>query len=86
VENEPINLDGLSEMLIDGEVKVVFTKKNGDERTMRCTLNYGKIMKNYPEFQPPTNESTPTPYLQKVWDLDKKGWRCFIKDSVISFE
>ena len=65
---------------------VVFEKKDGTTRTMRCTLQEGVI----PEA---TKED---PLSQKkirslneevlpVWDTEKKGWRSFRIDSVKSF-
>ena len=65
---------------------VVFEKKDGTERSMKCTLQEGVI----PEA---TKED---PLSQKkirslneevipVWDTEKKGWRSFRIDSVKSF-
>jgi hypothetical protein len=65
---------------------VVFEKKDGTERSMRCTLQEGII----PEA---TKED---PLSQKkirslneevipVWDTEKNGWRSFRIDSVKSF-
>lgn len=65
---------------------VVFTKKDGTERSMKCTLQEGII----PEA---TKED---PLSQKkiralneevlpVWDTEKNGWRSFRIDSVKSF-
>lgn len=65
---------------------VVFEKKDGTERSMKCTLQEGVI----PEA---TKED---PLSQKkirslneevipVWDTEKNGWRSFRVDSVKSF-
>ena len=65
---------------------VVFEKKDGTERSMKCTLQEGVI----PEA---TKED---PLSQKkirslneevipVWDTEKNGWRSFRIDSVKSF-
>ena len=75
--------------LSEGDVLVVkFTKKNGDERVMRCTRNMALIP------QPPVKESTGDAEPRKprkqpegvavVWDLEKGAWRSFQYESVQS--
>lgn len=60
------------------EVIVKFKKKNGLERTMRCTLDFNKIpLQDRPKS---VNIEKILKLLQKnniihVYDLDKKGWR-----------
>ncbi len=58
-------------------MSVVFTKKNGDERTMHCTLSEYIL----PEI---TGDSTKKENLEvvTVWDIDKDAWRCFRLDSI----
>jgi hypothetical protein len=65
--------------------EVVFTKKDGTERTMRCTLN--------PELIPSADSDTSSSgnrkksdEAQAVYDLDADGWRSFRWDSVISIQ
>ena len=67
-------------MLRDRELKITFTKKDGTERVMRCTLDPNKL---------PVQESTETNANRKVstetmavFDLDVQGWRSFTKKSV----
>jgi hypothetical protein len=62
------------------EIKITFTKKDGTERVMRCTLDPAKL---------PVQESTETNANRKVstktmavFDLDVQGWRSFTKKSV----
>jgi len=66
---------------------VTFTKRDGSERVMRCTLK--------PEHLPvlPVVESTAAKTPRKksdtticVWDLDKSAWRSFTVDSVKSIK
>ena len=59
---------------------ITFTKKDGTERVMRCTLEASKL---------PVQESTETKTERKVstetmavFDLDVQGWRSFTKKSV----
>jgi len=61
---------------------IVFTKKDGTERVMRCTLNSAMI----PADKHPKSDSTVKPRtdaVQAVYDLDADGWRSFSWDSVI---
>ena len=69
------------ETLVEGLKRNVltinFTKVNGDERVMNCTLHESML----PE---PTKESTKkeNPDVIAVWDIDNNGWRSFRVDSV----
>lgn len=72
-------LDSLSMHII----QVRFTKLNGDERIMSCTL--------VPEFisdpvvwskNPPKRKENPG--VISAWDVDKGEWRSFRLDRVIS--
>jgi hypothetical protein len=71
--------------------RVIFTKVNGDERNMVCTLdesiipapvvaaeNRGTMIK---EIQSRTVNEDVIP----VWDITAEGWRSFRVDSVLSF-
>jgi hypothetical protein len=70
------------EVLVEGLkrnlMKVVFTKVNGEERTMLCTLHESVL----PE--PTITESTKkvNPDTISVWDIDNNGWRSFRMDSI----
>lgn len=60
---------------------VTFTKKDGTERTMRCTLNASSIpTESNPKEQ--STRSVPSSSLA-VYDLDKKAWRSFRWDSIL---
>ena len=63
------------------QVTVVFTKKNGDERTMVCTQSLGMIPK---EFHPKTDskEKKVNEDVCNVYELGV-GWRSFRYDSVL---
>ena len=78
----------LKEILHDEHVKnlcVVFTKKDGSERELFCTLSESKIPA---DKQPKTQEATSTTgrsfsdEAQRVFDTDKQEWRSFRWDSV----
>ena len=70
----------LVEQLKFGTVTVNFTKKDGDSRTMECTLN--------PTFLPPSilkedigNKKENTNTIS-VFDINAIGWRSFIVKNV----
>lgn len=66
-----------------GVCRVVFTKKDGTERTMNCTLMKDSI----PEDKVPTGGIKQlSEDVFRVFDVDINEWRSFRKDSVISFE
>ena len=62
------------------EVTVIFTKKDGTERTMLCTTS--------PKLVPPVEEKTEkrerksNEDVMPVYDLEAKAWKSFRWDSV----
>lgn len=63
---------------------ITFTKKDGTERAMRCTLVEGRI----PEDKKPAQragdtDSASTGSAVRVFDEEKSEWRSFRWDSVI---
>ena len=73
--------DELISDLRDGICKVTFTKKDGTERLMKCTLSE-KYMPHV-EFAKETKAvKEPSKEVVKCWDLDKQAWRSFRVDSV----
>ena len=77
--DEQVNL---TELLRTGIVEVKFTKVDGTERVMRCTLQ--------PQYLPESIEKegvkVRNPDVQSVWDIDNAGWRSFRFDSVSGFK
>ena len=64
-------------------ILVTFTKKNGETRTMKCSLKDEYIVgwvKESTLVRKPNNDVLP------VWDLDINGWRSFRIDSVKGVE
>jgi hypothetical protein len=82
MEKKMIDIGDLKQKLHNGIVRVTFTKVNGEERIMDCTLmeslipstdlHEGSARKHSDEVQP-------------VWDTEKAAWRSFRIDSVISY-
>jgi hypothetical protein len=77
--------DELYKMLKENVVEVTFTKLNGDERTMPCTLQE--------QYLPPAKKDDPltqkkvreiSDAVLPVWVMDAKGFRSFRYDRVKS--
>lgn len=73
-------MEVLQETLKDNIVTVTFTKANGEERVMRCTLIESYIQEKGKGVRKVNAD------VISVWDLDKNGWRSFRKDSVKTYE
>jgi hypothetical protein len=65
----------LKDMLVISEGVVTFTKSDGTERVMKCTLVPDQLPKvEIKEDAKPRKESTTS---MRVFDLEKKEWRSF---------
>jgi len=74
----------MKEELNKGICEVTFTKKNGEERVMPCTLVFDNIPEEYrPKGTGSMHRSQDT---IAVWCMDKESWRSFRVDSVTKFE
>lgn len=76
----------IEEIIYDTIVQVKFTKRDGSERVMNCTLNKDVV--------PPATKKDPISQakvrkvneeVMVVWDVDKNAWRSFRPDSVIGY-
>ena len=74
--------DGLIDMLRHNIVIVTFTKVNGDERVMRCTLQADQIPNAPTQNGELVLEGKQTSNNVSVWDVDASGWRSFRVSSV----
>lgn len=76
-------LDNIKQLLSEGILTITFTKKNGDERTMRCTRD----LKLIPEDKHPTGSSTNKEKagVVPVFDIEIGEWRSFREDSIVSY-
>ena len=76
--------DWLKSLLHERVVKVTFTKKDGTERVLTCTLNSGLIPQKVTESEVVEGKPErvkPTDSLA-VYDVESNGWRSFRWDSV----
>lgn len=66
---------------------VTFTKKNGEERVMRCSINWDELLANSDKtgYSKPTREAAfdaEANDMLRVWDLDERGWRIINANTV----
>ena len=61
--------------LKEGDVSVTFTKKDGTERVMKCTLKEDVV----PSVESSKKENVG---VVVVWDTEKNEWRSFRMDSI----
>ena len=74
-----------NDLLHHHTMEVTFKKKDGEIRTMNCTLQADLIpVVNESTDEKKTKRKQPTTSIA-VWDLDSKGWRSFMIDSVQTF-
>ena len=63
------------------ECRVIFTKVNGEERDMQCTLN----MQFIPEDKRPKTGKEYVDDVIRAFDVNKQEFRSFRVENVISF-
>ena len=78
-----VDRDTILKDLREYVIEVTFTKVNGENRVMRCTLRPDLLPENY------INEAAEEKAFHQVnpdviaaWDVVKGGWRSFRVDSV----
>ena len=86
--NDEVGREWLRELLSESVVKVTFTKKDGSERVMSCTLSENLIPKAPIHV---TNTNNPIDFsktrkinteVQPVFDIEAQSWRSFRWDSI----
>jgi len=60
-------------LLKDNIMEIAFTKVNGEERTMKCTLKPTLI----PEEHKPKGKRPSSHHLLSVWNVDENAWKSF---------
>jgi hypothetical protein len=70
------------ESLHQGICEVTFTKADGTERVMKCTLSKSILP---PDNRQVLTETEGNPNVVAVWDTEANGWRSFAVDRVKSF-
>jgi hypothetical protein len=74
--------DWLRVLLREREVSIIFTKKDGTERKMICTLSENKIPADFVPKNTKKSEKTEIGEALAVFDLEKSEWRSFRFDSI----
>ena len=77
---DTLSKSNIKNMLNTGIINVKFTKNDGSERLMKCTL-IKEIVKEYEKKTERTR--TISEDILSVWDVEKDGWRSFRYDSII---
>ena len=78
-EDAKLGRKWLIDLLEERSVEIVFTKKDGTERKMVCTLAESKIPS---EKSPKNTGKSQSDEALAVFDLEKQSWRSFRFDSV----
>ena len=76
--------EGLVDILRHNIVTVTFTKVNGDERVMKCTLRSEMIPNAPTQNGELVVEQKQSSNSVSVWDVESQGWRSFRVASVKS--
>ena len=69
----------LTKALSEQNAEILFTKKDGSERVMKCTLRSGVAIP-YEKKTDRTREGQPN--ILPVWDLEADGWRSVNIDTI----
>ena len=77
--NDEVFRNSVRELLREGVVDICFTKKDGSDRAMKCTLNQDSIPV---EFTPKGTTHKVNDESLAVFDVEVKGWRSFRWDSL----
>ena len=75
----------LKGMLHVGPATVTFTKADGTERVMKCTLKEDLIKPNPSGFKAAPGRKQ-SDAAMPVWDVEAEGWRAFRWDSIKQVE
>jgi len=78
--NTPEGREWIRSALHGGPLEVVFTKKDGTERTMYCTLQEGVVV---PHEKTTDRVKEPNLDVLAVWDLEKQAWRSFKLSTIL---
>ena len=73
-------LDELRQLLRKGVVEFTYTKKNGEQRTARGTLNMDEIPV---DKHPQSGVDNSNDEVTRYYDLNSCGWRSFVNDNFI---
>jgi len=75
----------MKEMLLTSQCRVIFTKVNGEERNMVCTLREDIIPSASKDPITQKKVRDISEEVLAVWDVKAEGWRSFRVANVVSF-
>jgi len=84
METMTMNRESITKSLREGVCEVFFTKSDGSERIMHCTLN-PKFAPSMPQQVEETVRKNKNPDAIAVWDTDFDAWRSFRIDRIMEF-
>ena len=84
METLTMNRESITKSLREGVCEVFFTKSDGSERIMHCTLN-PKFAPSMPQQVEETVRKNKNPDAIAVWDTDFDAWRSFRIDRIMEF-
>lgn len=76
-----MNREDMVTQLRENACRVIFTKVNGEERDMVCTLQTDQI----PEAMQPKSDAKYNDEVIRAFDVNKQEWRSFKVANVLSF-
>jgi hypothetical protein len=80
-----MNQQEIKDALHSNVCTVTFTKVNGDERVMQCTLNEALLPAQI-DVEESVQKKKPNPDVLAVYDVTAQGWRSFRWDSLKDFK
>jgi hypothetical protein len=78
---DPVVREGVKNILRASVIDITFTKADGSERVMKCTLNE-EFIPAREESETPTSVRKVNPDVCPVWDMENQAWRSFRWDSL----
>ena len=79
------NKEDIVKQLHESVCTVTFTKVNGEERVMTCTLKEN-LLPAQTDVEELIQKKKPNPDVLAVWDTVAEGWRSFRWDSLKDFK
>ena len=84
MEKDMISKEALKKQLHEGVKTITFTKTDGSQRVMKCTLQAAALPPVDPDKTPVARKTSDEALA--VWDVDAQGWRSFRYDAIISVQ
>ena len=78
-----ISKQWLAKLLRENIATVKFTKKDGTERVMKCTLMEGVAI---PHEKTTDRVKEPKDEILPVWDMEANGWRSITVPNLLTIE